>query len=589
MNDGSGWTRCARTLATGVVTAAVVAAGMTMAPGSRAAAASAPQQVVVRGGAGCTAAVAATITRLGGTVTRPLGILNGAAAMVPGDELGALRSNPCVAAVTPDGSVSLSSFGGYDPTADVGSLYNTSQMLGAQNFWKSGYTGKGVGVALIDTGVTPVQGLSNGNVVNGADISFDSQSPSLQYLDGFGHGTHMAGIIAGNDATLSPGAYASNTSQFIGMAPDAHIVNVKVADAQGSADVSQVIAGIDWAVEHAHDPNTNIRVINLSFGTNSTQSYLLDPLAFAAETAWHFGIVVVAAAGNGGTSTTSLTDPAIDPYLIAVGAADTNGTVSTGDDSVASFSSTGSSTRSPDVVAPGVHVESLRDPGSYIDNAYGSTATVATRFFLGSGTSQATAVTSGAAALVLSEYPSATPDQVKYLLTSTATPLSDQPSNRQGNGELNLGKALTTPLPLVGPVQTYTAGSGLGSLDGSRGSIHLVNNGVTLSGEKDIFGHSLSTATLAAAESTNTGEGWTDGTFNGSGWAGSGWAGSGWASATWTSSAWSGSGWAGSGWADNCWTGSGWAGSGWAGSGWAGSGWAGSGWAGSGWANATWS
>ena len=542
--------------------------------------------MIVRGAAGCTASVAAAVVAVGGTVTRPLSLLDGAAATVPGNQLTALRARPCIVAVTADGSVTLSSTGGYDPTSDAGSMYNTVREIGAPTYWQAGFTGQGVDVALIDSGVSPVPGLDGGQVVNGPDLSFDSQSATLQSLDAFGHGTHMASIIAGRD----PAAVSTATSRiaFAGVAPDAHIVSVKVADAHGATDISQVIAGIDWTVQHAHDDGRNIRVINLSFGTDSVQSYQLDPLAYAAEQAWKHGIVVVAAAGNGGGATASLTNPATDPFVIAVGAADANGTVGTRDDSVASFSSSGSASRAPDLVAPGAHIEGLRVPGSYIDTQFGSTATVGGRFFLGSGTSQATAVVSGAAALIIQQHPSATPDQVKSLLTTSAQPLASDPRSRQGNGELSLTAAFSAKLPkqkLAG--QDFAPSTGMGTLDAARGSIHLVANGVALTGEQDIFGNSWSSPAIANAESSASA--WTGGVFNGSGWSGSGWSGSGWSNATWTSNAWSGSGWSGSGWSGNVWTGSGWSGSGWSGSGWSGSGWSGSGWSGSGWSGSGWS
>src|SRR5581483_2182940 len=332
----------------------------------------------------------------------------------------------------------------------------TAQTIGAKAYWKNGITGKGVDVALIDSGVVPVNGLTTpGKVVNGPDLSFDSQNPTLQYLDGYGHGTFMAGIIAGRDDAVQVGSnYAADSTDFMGIAPDARVVNVKVADQGGAVDVSQVIAAIDWIVQHKTDNGLNIRVINLSFGTDSTQSYVLDPLAYAAEVAWRSGIVVVAAVGNDGNNSLSVADPADDPYLLAVGAADTQGTVSPGDDTVASFSSGGNGTRNPDLVAPGVHLASLRDPGSVIDQKYGATATVATRFFRGSGTSQATAVMSGAAALVIQQHPGYTPDMVKRLLTKTASTLyttgsllglisyqSPIPARLQGNGEVNLRQA----------------------------------------------------------------------------------------------------------------------------------------------------
>jgi serine protease AprX len=569
---------------------ATVASGITMATRAAAATPARPESVLVRGAAGCATQVAAAITQLGGTVTHSLGVLNGASATVGSDRIAALRSNPCVAAVTLDGSVSLSSIGTYDPTADTGSLFNTTQIIGAQSYWQAGYTGRGVSVALIDSGVSPVKGLAaTPKVINGPDISFDSQSPNLVSLDGYGHGTHMASIIAGRDSGAVGTPYAGNTSNYLGVAPDARIVNVKVADAHGAADVSQVIAGIDWVVQHENDNGMNIGVINLSFGTDSLQSYMIDPLAFAAEAAWRSGIVVVVAAGNGGSTTTSLTDPAIDPFVIAVGAADTQGTNTTADDTVASFSSAGNATRSPDLVAPGVHIEGLKVPGSYIDTQFGSTASVNSRWFLGSGTSQAAAVVSGAAALVLSQYPYASPNQVKYLLTHGATPLANQPTVLQGNGELNLANTLTLAKGTSTQIaQSFNKrGTGVGTLDGARGSIHLIANGVTLAGEQDIFGNAWNSTAIASAEVTQTA--WTGGTFNGSGWSGSGWSGSGWSGVTWTGSGWSGSGWSGSGWSGNVWNGSGWSGSGWSGSGWSGSGWSGSGWSGSGWSGSGWS
>jgi serine protease AprX len=583
--DGSGWTRCARILTVGALAAATLVSGTSLVSHAAAATAARPQHVIVRGEAGCGASVLAAITQGGGTITRPLHILDGAAATVSSTQLAGLRANPCIAAVTPDAAVALSGLlattspASGVPAGDIGSLSNTTKMIGAPSYWNAGYTGIGVDVALIDSGVSPVMGLGGAKVVNGPDISFDSQSTNLQSLDGFGHGTHMAGIIAGHDPLLPTVTSAlSSTPSFAGVAPNAHIVSVKVADAHGAADVSQVIAGIDWTVQHAHDPGRNIRVINLSFGTDSVQAYQLDPLAYAAEQAWMQGIVVVVAAGNGGTSSTTLTDPAIDPFVIAVGAVDTNGSMSSANHSVAGFSSTGSASRSPDLVAPGVHIESLRVPGSYLDSQYGSTATVGVRYFLGSGTSQATAVVSGAAALVAQRFPSATPDQIKAVLTGTANPLNNDPTNRQGNGEINLaaGPGMALPAKAGKAVQSFAASSGTGPLEGSRGSIHLLNSGVTLTGEQDIFGHRFDSAAMAAAEASASA--WDGGTFNGCVWSGSGWSGSGWSNATWTSNAWSGSGWSGSAWSTNVWTGSGWSGSGWSGSGWSGSGWSGSGW-----------
>ncbi len=173
----------------------------------------------------------------------------------------------------------------------MGSSAAITQMVGAQGAWAAGITGKGIGIALIDTGVTKVPRLDQGQVVDGPDLSFDSQNPNLTHLDAYGHGTHMASLIVGRDAGATAGPVSgyttcldartgySDTTKFVGVAPDATLINVKVGAADGSADVSQVIAAIDWVVQHRNDIGLNIKVINLSYGTNSSQSFLTDPLA----------------------------------------------------------------------------------------------------------------------------------------------------------------------------------------------------------------------------------------------------------------------------------------------------------------------
>src|SRR6202140_168725 len=199
----------------------------------------------------------------------------------------------------------------------------------------------------MDSGVAPRNGLKTpGKAVNGPDLSFESQVPSLRYLDTFGHGTHMAGIIAGRDSAVTS-VSSNDTTHFLGMAPDAQIVNVKVADALGQTDVSQVLAAIDWVVQHQNDNGMNIGVLNLSYGTDSSHSYVLDPLAYAAEQAWLHGIRVVVAAGNKGKWSNGLENPAIDPYVIAVGAANTNNTTSVRYHFPAGFPSEGDATRNP--------------------------------------------------------------------------------------------------------------------------------------------------------------------------------------------------------------------------------------------------
>ena len=556
--------------------------------------------VVVQGFGGGQAAVQQAVRDADGHVVRSISIINGVAAAVPADSVSWLRQAPGVREVSPDAPVHMQSMLGTDSSGatgnasgDMGSLYNTTLMTGAQAYWAAGYTGQGIDVAVIDTGAVPVNGLhAAGKLIYGPDLSFDSQSPSLRYLDAFGHGTHMAGIIGGRDDNAVPGQYVNQPTEFLGMAPDARIVSIKVGDVQGDTDVSQVLAAIDWVVQHHADAGLNIRVVNMSFGTDSYQSYLYDPLTFAAETAWHAGVVVVGATGNRGWKTGVL-DPADDPYVIAAGASDDNGTATTADDTVAAYSSGGDGNRNPDLVAPGAHVVSLRDAGSVIDQNY-PTARVVSRLFRGSGTSQASAVVSGAAALLLSQNPALTPDQVKALLTSTATHLANAPASDQGAGELNLRAALTAVPALA--VQAFAPAMGTGSLDGSRGSVVISQNGVALRGEMDIFASPVNTTALAS-NLVNGGD-WIGGSFNGVMWTGAGWgtvltndgySAQAWASTTWTNGSWSNGSWSNGSWSNGSWSNGSWSNGSWSNGSWSNGSWSNGSWSGNDWSNASWS
>jgi serine protease AprX len=542
-------------------------------------------RVVVRSLPGAAASAAHAVSAAGGRVLSVLSSIDEVVASVPAASVQNLRGAGGVVEVTENAPLHMLA-AAYDPVGDIGSAYSTGRITGASEFWKAGWTGRGVDVALIDSGVVPVNGLTApGKLVIGPDLSWESQNPATASLDTYGHGTHMAGLIAGrDDAAAAP---YDDPAHFTGIAPDARLVSVKVADAHGLSDVSQVIAGIDWVVQHRNDGGLHIRVINLAFGTDSAQPWRYDPLAYAAEAAWRHGIVVVVSAGNRGATSATLTDPAYNPNLLAVGAADTQGTLDVADDTVASFSSTGR-VRHPDLVAPGVHMVSLRDPGSYIDQTFSATGAVGSRFFRGSGTSQAAAVVSGAAALLLSQRPWLNPDQVKQLLVGTAQPLADAPASRQGAGELDLRAALTAR-PDEGDFeqQDHSAALGIGTLEGSRGTAHVSVNGVVLTGERDIFGRAWNSARMARAEAR--GSTWSGGVWNGSTWSGSTWSGSTWSGSTWSGSTWSGSTWSGSTWSGSTWSGSTWSGSTWSGSTWSGSTWSGSTWSGSTWSGSTWS
>jgi serine protease AprX len=473
----------------------------------------------------------------------------------------------------------------YDPSSDVNSMSSTAEYLGAETWWNAGYTGKGIDVAVIDSGVAPVAGLSTpGKVIYGPDLSLESQAPNLTNYDTYGHGTFMAGLIAGHDSTLTAPYANAPPSAYRGIAPDARIVSLKVATADGGADVSQVIAAIDWVVQHAHDPGLNIRVINLSYGTNSTQAYGNDPLAFAVEQAWKNGITVVAAAGNSGyqkgAGAPCLADPAYDPFAIGVGGSDSMGTAAINDDQVGSYSTSGAAgCKNPDFIAPGSHLQGLRVPNSWIDASHPE-GRLDSRYFRGSGTSEATAVVSGAVALVLQKYPNLTPNQVKAFFAQNAYSLPATINFQEGKGEIRLGEMYKKG-PGGTDAQKFTYSTGNGSLELSRGQDHLSQNGVALSGEQDVFGQPFSAGNMAAAEAS--GSSWSGGGWNGSSWSGSSWSGS-----SWSGSSWSGSSWSGSSWSGSRWSGSSWSGSSWSSSDWSGSSWSGNSWTGKSWASASW-
>ena len=547
-------------------------------------------RVIVQTQPGDLGSVSTLAEELGGQVVSSQNSLSTVVVDVPTAAVQRLRAANGVRAVTTDSRVRLQDTGLLDTATGLpGDMINVSRLTGAQTFWRNGYFGQGVDVALLDSGVLPVNGLTTPNkLVLGPDLSFESQVANLRYMDTFGHGTHMAGIIGGRD-----NSYTGDSTNFVGMAPGSRIVSLKLADAHGSTDVSQVIAAIDWVVAHGRDAGLNIRVMNLSFGTDSSQDHQLDPLAHAAEVAWSKGVVVVVSAGNGDGTRLGLANPAYDPAVLAVGAQNTKGTADRADDTVPAFSQRGATAlgmRAPDLVAPGVSIVSLRAPGSFVDSMH-SAGAVGTRFFKGSGTSQSAAVVSGAAALLLSQRPYLTPDQVKDLLRRSAKPLASADTDAQGAGALDLAAAFSTSGRTVA---APTVNKGGGSLDKARGRFKVKFNGVALTGEQDILGNPVDTTGLALEETTSSpdvlhGATWANGSWSGPVSGGATWTGATWAGATWAGATWAGATWANDDWEGATWAGATWAGATWAGATWAGATWAGATWADAEWANDLWS
>ena len=524
--------------------------------------------VIVQELAGAGSGPERAVSAFGGSVGRQLDIADGFAAQVPADRVDALRAVPGVAKVTEDAGLSLQSTDVEAQAAQPGSLYTlANEVTGASAMWDAGYTGQGVDVAVIDSGVVPVEGFATpGKVVYGPDLTLEA-SGTAKNLDTYGHGTAMAGIIAGRDTAAT--TVSGNSSDFVGMAPDARIVSIKIADAKGQTDVSQAIAAIDWVVQNRNKNGLNIRVLNMSFGTDGVQSYMMDPLAYAAEQAWHQGIVVVVAVGNEGFGTQKVNNPAYDPYVIAVGSDNANGTATTADDTVSTFSNDGDGSRNPDLVAPGEKVVSLRNPGSYLDTTYPA-ARIGERLFRGSGTSQAAAVVSGAAALLISQRPAITPDQVKALLTGTAEPIAAATRQQQGAGLVDLRTAKDTATP-TDAKQTFALATGVGSLELSRGSVHVTVGGKTVSGEVDVRGRAFDASK------------WANGLRASTNWSGMSWSGMSWSGMSWSGMSWSGMSWSGMSWSGMSWSGMSWSGMSWSGMSWSGMSWSGMSWSGMSW------
>src|SRR5438132_9365997 len=241
--------------------------------------------------------------------------------------------------------------------------------------------------------------------------------------DGYGHGSHVAGLVAGN-GSQSGGKYA-------GVAPQANLIDIKVGDNTGVATVSDVVKGLGFVLDNKD--KFNIRVVNLSLRSNAAQSYTTDPLDAAVELLTFRGVLVVAAAGNTGSVTDAVSyAPANDPFVLTVGAVDDLGTPAFADDVVPSWSSRGTTQdgfAKPDVYVPGRHLVSVLSPNSVLATQSGAML-VNSNYMQLSGTSMAAGVTSGAAALVFNAHKDYTPGQVKAALMQTALPILSDPTAR---------------------------------------------------------------------------------------------------------------------------------------------------------------
>ncbi|HEX2915581.1 MAG TPA: S8 family peptidase [Chloroflexia bacterium] len=369
------------------------------------------------------------IASLGGVVTGDLHIINAVSANLPAKAVPELSQSSSVRWISLNAPVVKT--GELSPINTANLKNNYIKEVGVDKLWNK-YQGSGIGVAVVDSGINPMADfytlMGKNRIV--ASVAYNNDWNRTIY-DGYGHGTHIAGIIGGNNI---------NDSSYTGVAPMSNLINVKVSNDNGSSDTASLIQGLQWILDNK--ANYNIRVVNISINSSVKQSYNVDPICAAAEILWFNGIVVVVSAGNSGQA--SLYAPANDPFVITVGAVNDNGTLDTGDDKMANFSAFGKTTdgfNKPDLVAPGTNIVSVSAGGGTVLAREHPLNVVGSNYFKMSGTSVAAPVVAGTVALMLEANPALNPDQVKYRLKSTARAFDT--TVRAGAGYLDAYKAVT--------------------------------------------------------------------------------------------------------------------------------------------------
>jgi serine protease AprX len=475
---------------------------------------SAKVRVIVQYHTNPTDAMHQSVVDQGGEHQGTLEIIKSGVYTVPASALQTLSNDPSVAYISLDRPVTAA-------------LDHTLPGIDAQLARSQGFDGTGIGVAVVDSGVTQVNGLAGAGgtgtriVYSESFIPFDTAT-----RDFYGHGTHVAGVIASQGAVDYPGKVY--VGKYVGVAPGVNIINLRVLDQTGVGTDSVVIAAIQRAIQLKN--TYNIRVLNLSLGRGVYESYKLDPLCQAVEAAWKAGIVVVVAAGNSGRDNSMNTHgyatigvPANDPYVITVGATNMHGGTSQGAQTTTSYSSKGPTLLDhilkPDVMAPGNLVVSLYVPSSTLGNcnpnlaiypcdSTGKTCNAAygqPDFMQLSGTSISAPAVSAAAALLLERNPNLTPDQVKARLMKTAFKSfpqyytaydqSGQPYSIQsdvfseGAGVVDVMTALSNSD--LAPATYGAAKSPQVALDSQSGNAYIVPDPSTIWGNAVLWGTSV--------------------------------------------------------------------------------------------------
>ena len=404
----------------------------------------------------------------GGRVTGELPIINGLAVRTSAARAARLAKVDGVRVVSLNAGVKKTGLVGGIDTSLIQTSYPDS--VQAPKAWANS-TGKGIGVAVVDTGIAgtlPDFRTSASDSTSRVVATVATNPYATTDNDSYGHGTHVAGIIAGNSNYRPSGDPLKG--DYVGVAPDANLVSVKVADEKGDATLLDVIYGLQFVVDNKS--TYNIRVVNLSLESTQPQSYKTDPLDAAVEAAWFNGIVVVAAAGNRGTADDAVDyAPGNDPYVISVGGVDDQGTKNTIDDAVASWSSSGTTQdgySKPDVLAPGAHIVSNLAPKSAFASLCPS-CIVDGEYIRAGGTSMAAPMVSGAVADMLQARPGLTPNQVKAAVLANGRNVQSSSVDEVSVNNLVFGYVPTTN-PNAGLTPNTMIDAKTGNIDYSRSS-----------------------------------------------------------------------------------------------------------------------
>ncbi len=360
--------------------------------------------------------------------TREFTLIKGHVLELKQKDVLALGARTDITHVSPDGPVRRH-------TIDIGALLTSfPKSVAATQIWNNSHwaaTGAGVTVAVLDSGVNETHPDFRGNVIP-ISVSRDSSNTH----DDNGHGTHVIGIVKGRDTK----------GKYIGVAPDARVISVRVADANGMAHGSDLLRGLQWCYDNR--AQYNIKAVNISMTAADSESYKTSPICAAVEQLWFNGVAVIVAAGNiGNASDAAWYAPANDPYVITVGALDDNQTASVFDDILASFSSRGKTQdgyAKPELLAPGRNIYSaLASSGCTFAMTHPDHIASDGEHFRASGTSMASPMVTGAVALLLERFPALQPDQIKWLMQKTAQRYGGSSYSASSIGELDISQAMS--------------------------------------------------------------------------------------------------------------------------------------------------